>query len=178
MEVQAPSTKATDWLGDADDWGEEEWGGGEDSNGNPGTSTPSSTSTISTPSTPSPLGATGGFPISTQNLNIAQEVLKKFKKIECKTSPSQTPSLALLSLGPSDGNANSRREGREGASEGQRPSAQVHSLITFSTSPAPRLLLLISWCRWRQVMRVLWPWRTWPRWRRTFPASSTGPTSF
>jgi len=82
--------KVTDWLGDADDWGEEEEEIG-DPNGNQTAGTWDNPGIPSTPSTPSPGGATG----FQNNLNI------------------NSISLGPLSLSSGDSNANNSQEKRD-----------------------------------------------------------------
>jgi len=84
--------KVTDWLGDADDWGEEEEV--NDPNGNETPGCWNNSSFPSTPSTPSPGGAAG----YQNNLNI------------------NSISLSPLTLTSGDGNANSRGKRDEDSS--------------------------------------------------------------
>jgi len=95
--TEAAQGKVTDWLGDADDWGEDEGDGFGDPNGNPVPGCWNPPGIPSTPSTPSPVGATG----SQNNFNI------------------DSLSLAHLNLASGDGNAN-EQERREEDSKGAR----------------------------------------------------------
>ena len=102
--------KVTDWLGDADDWGEDEevgvGNGDPDPNGNQTPGSWDQPRIPSTPSTPSPVGATG----YQNNLNI------------------NSISLAPLTLSSGDGNANNqgkRKEDSTGALGGMAARAEV-----------------------------------------------------
>ena len=99
--------KVTDWLGDADDWGEDDQelgvGHGGDPNGNSVYGSWDTPEISSVPSTPSPVGATGYHQSNLNSLSLAP--------------------LTLSSSG--DGNANRQGEDNTGALGGIAAQAEV-----------------------------------------------------